>query len=68
MVFSLFFQFNPLRNPFLLVILIVGIPASLALIPTTWVFAFRYLWACNKAKQAVDDIMGKSIQGGQSAG
>ena len=62
MFFSLLFQYNPLRNPLFVVFLIVGIPTFLILIPTSWVFTFRYIWSCKKAKEAVDDVMRKSIQ------
>lgn len=60
--FALIFQFNPLRSPLLLILTLVGIPALLVLIPTSWTFSFRYLWLCKQAKDAVDQTMRRAIR------
>lgn len=59
--FSLLFQYNPLKNPLLLLALLAGIPLFFLLIPTSWGFSIRYIWLCNKAKNLVDKHMRDSI-------
>jgi len=62
MFLALVFQFNPLRSPLLLVLFVIGVPALLILIPTSWAFSFRYLWSCKQAKDAVDRSMRQAIR------
>ena len=59
---SLLFQFNPLKNPLLLLFLVTGIPVFVILVPTSWVFAIRYILCCKKAKDAVDRTMRDAIR------
>lgn len=66
--FSLTFQSNPFGNPLVLVFIIVGIPAFVILVPTSWVFAIRYILCCKKAKEAVDRTMRDAIRNEQAAG
>lgn len=51
------FQYNPLKNGITLMLLVLGIPLLVALVPTSWFFTLRYIWTCKKAKDAVDSIM-----------
>ncbi len=57
---ALLFQYNPIKNGFTLTLLLLGIPLLVLLVPTSWFFGFRYLWACKKAKEKVDSIMRES--------
>ena len=66
--FSLIFQSNPLKNPLALLVLVTGIPALVLLVPTSWVFAIRYLLQCKKAKEAVDRTMRDAIRNEQAIG
>ena len=54
---AVLFQYNPLSNGITLMLLLLGIPSLIALVPTSWFFSFRYIFLCQKAKNAVDSIM-----------
>jgi len=64
--FSVLFRYNPLGNLFWFLFLLLGGPVFLLLIPTSWMFTFRYILSCKKAKELVDSTMRASIQSEQS--